>query len=197
MSSKLNPLTRPGPKFGLVPITEERKATFLKVLADTGSIYAAARAATPHSRNRQGGYSTFRHLAARDPEFNAAVAEAKAHALGRLEAEMVRRAVEGTPRPIYQQGQLVGYETQHSDNLLMFALRALAPATYNDKRQVEIKGDLNHRHVGLMITPTDLLVLDGADRVALERILEKIADHRGDRDGQAGLIAGPTEATGQ
>jgi hypothetical protein len=52
---KSHPKSRPGAKYGLTAITETRKATFLKVLADTGSVYAAARDTTPHSKAKQGG----------------------------------------------------------------------------------------------------------------------------------------------
>lgn len=172
----------PGPKYGAYRITDVRRQTFLKVLSETGSFAAASRAASPHSKDRHGAASTFKQLMQRDPEFNADVEEARSQALGRLEAECVRRAVEGVQRPIYQRGELVGHEQVHSDGLLMFALRALDPAKYNEKRQVEVKGDVTHRVVGLLISPQDLLSLNKDDRSDLERILEKIADARGEKE---------------
>jgi hypothetical protein len=76
----------------------------------------------------------------------------------------------------------------------MFALRALAPDRYNERRQIEVKGDVTHRHFGLMITPQDLLALNGAERGSLERILEKTAGHRGEPDGGAPALAAPVAA---
>lgn len=178
----------PGPKYGAYRVTDVRRETFLKVLSETGSFAAAARAASPHSKDRHGGASTFKQLMQRDPDFAAAVEDARSQALGRLETECVRRAVEGVRRPIYQKGELVGYEDVHSDGLLMFALRALDPDKYNEKRQVELKGDVTHRVVGLMISPQDLLALNDDDRAALERIVGKIADARGEKEEQPAAL---------
>jgi hypothetical protein len=172
----------PGPKYGAYRITDVRRETFLQVLSETGSFAAASRAASPHSKDRHGAASTFKQLMQRDTEFTSAVDEARSQALGRLEAEMIRRAVEGVERPIFQKGELVGHEKVHSDGLLMFALRACDPEKYNEKRQVEVKGDVTHRVVGLIISPQDLLSLDRNDRSALEGILEKIADARGEKE---------------
>jgi hypothetical protein len=44
-----------------------------------------------------------------------------------LERECDRRAVEGVDKPVYQQGQMVGYVRHYSDSLLMFRLKKLDP----------------------------------------------------------------------
>ena len=67
------------------PISEDRRAVFLEVLRRTGSVCAAASAASPHCDGDRPGYSGFRDLAQKDPVFSAAVAEAKAKALGKVE----------------------------------------------------------------------------------------------------------------
>lgn len=60
----------------------------------------------------------------------ARVEDAKPIMIGRLEAELMRRAVEGSPRLIYQKSELVGNEMDRSD--LTFASRAMAPEGYNE-----------------------------------------------------------------
>ena len=52
-------------------------------------------------------------------------------AMGVLEREILRRAVEGTDRDVYYKGQVVGQERQYSDNLLMFRAKKLDPS-YKD-----------------------------------------------------------------
>jgi hypothetical protein len=170
------PRNRPGAIYGQHPITYRRKKIFLDTLRQTGSVTAAARAATPHSRHRQGGLSTWLQLAQRDPDFSEAMQAAKDDALGRFEAEAVRRAVEGVERPIVSGGVVVVTERVYSDTLLTLKLRALAPEKYTERKNITLEGDV--RVVGLMIAPQDLLALSGEQRTALEGILETIADAR-------------------
>ena len=56
-----------------------------------------------------------------------------------LEDEMMRRAVQGVERPVYQGGVLVGTVQEYSDTLLSYALRGKKPETYNTER---------HEHTG-------------------------------------------------
>ena len=64
-----------------------------------------------------------RHTVARwlaaDPEFAVAFAQAEECAADHVEAELFRRAVEGTPRDVYYQGVVVGTAREYSDQLLL------------------------------------------------------------------------------
>ena len=60
-------------------------------------------------------------------------AEAEEHFNDMLQAEAVRRAVEGTEKGIWHQGKLVGIEQQYSDPLLMFLLKGKKPETFGNK----------------------------------------------------------------
>lgn len=57
-----------------------------------------------------------------DEEYRARYAEAQEVAGEALRDEAVRRAKEGVDRPVYQKGELVGYERQYSDRLMIYLL---------------------------------------------------------------------------
>ena len=161
-------------------LTNGRKQAFLAALRATGSIRAAARRASPGSKSKEGPHSTFRMALQRDAAFATAAQEAMDDALGSLEAEAMRRAVEGYQRPIYQRGQLVGHETVYSDNMLLTLLRARAPDAYSDRRDVHVTGSISHVHGVLTIDAADLLLLDAADRDVLVGILDRLATAKGE-----------------
>lgn len=73
-----------------------------------------------------------------DVEFAAAFAEAEIEATDHMEAEMYRRAVVGTEKPVYQGKELVGTIREFSDTLLIFMLKARNPAKYRDNVRVEL-----------------------------------------------------------
>jgi len=51
-------------------------------------------------------------------------------AVAALESEAVRRALSGVPVPVFHQGRECGSTVKHSDQLLMFLLKALKPERY-------------------------------------------------------------------
>ena len=89
------------------------RPTFLRVLADSGNVSCAARAAgvdrtTVYARTR------------RDPMFAAAWEQAEQEAIDALEVEARRRALAG------------------SDSLLRFLLRSLRPERYSERLDVRL-----------------------------------------------------------
>lgn len=66
--------------------------------------------------------------------------------MGRVEAEINRRAIEGIDKPVIYQGRITGTYKEYSDNLLMFRAKKLDPSykdnyqpgTVNDNRKVTI-----------------------------------------------------------
>ena len=98
----------------------------------------------------------------RDPELAALVEEAKQEAIGRAETEAFRRAVDGTPKGVYYQGDKVAEEVEYSDALLGKILSAHHPA-YVKKSQVE--GSIQHN-----LTWTQIMrIADGESPTGVEQ----------------------------
>lgn len=65
--------------------------------------------------------------------------EAYETGVDRIEDEVIRRAVEGVEKPVYQGGILVGSVTEYSDTLAGLVMRGKRPGVYNTER---------HEHTG-------------------------------------------------
>lgn len=123
-------------------ISNKKRKVFLKLLAQTGQVTEAARAA---------GYTDTTYLLRYRRE-NEDFAEewdlALESAKHTLEAEAIRRAVDGVLEPVYYKGDIAGYKTNYSDPLLMFVLRKLDP-TYRDTG----KGGDTNINFGIAVLP--------------------------------------------
>jgi hypothetical protein len=75
-----------------------------------------------------------------NPEFAAEWEEALAEGIGRLEREAFRRAVEGVRKAEYYKGEIVGYEREYSDTLMVLLLKSHAPETYRETVRQELTG---------------------------------------------------------
>lgn len=95
---------------------------FLACLARGMSVAAAAQST---GVPRQTVYKWRAH-----PAFAEAWAEAIETATDRLEDEARRRALEGVKKPVYRNGQIVGYVKNPSDRLLMALLAAERPEKF-------------------------------------------------------------------
>jgi len=159
------------------PATEDRRHIFLKALAETGSPIAAASAATPWSTHKQGGVATFRDLARRDPEFAAAWERAKQEALGSVEREIHRRAMEPPRRPVWEKGQVKGWveDRSSSDKLLLRLAARLDPAW---RERTGVDTNVTVQGTMLAITPEDILLLAQSEQEIFMNMLRKIADGR-------------------
>jgi hypothetical protein len=73
----------------------------------------------------------------KDPEFDAAWQKALETAIELMEAEMHRRAFEGTLRPVFQGGELAGVVTEYSDTLAIFLAKAHRPEKYRERISVK------------------------------------------------------------
>lgn len=114
--------------------TPDWKTTFLAAFEQTGNVSSAARIA---GVSRQHVY----RVRGEDPAFAAAWDESNELATGSLEAEAVRRARDGTLRPIFNAGKKVGEVREYSDTLLIFLLKARDPARFRENSRVELAGD--------------------------------------------------------
>ena len=199
-----------GPKLGqtTMPVTPERRETFLRVLRETGGNWSAAcRAASPHldQSQKRPGFSTWKALAERDPAFAAQVEEVRQEIRDTLEAELYRRAVHGVEQAVYQKGMRV-YEveideatgepildregkpkmrpasiTRYSDTALLRRLAAELPEKYAEKRTVDVNHRVN-RMGAWQIGTEDLAALSPAQKDSLFDIMTTIRAHRANLD---------------
>jgi len=104
------------------------------LLADTGNQSLAA-ACTPVTR------ATIARARKQDKWFATAYDDALEIYSDVLEAELIRRALKGVKKPVFQKGLLIGHERVYSDSLMMLAIKAKRPE-YKDKLALDahIKG---------------------------------------------------------
>lgn len=169
-------------------MTKARRDKFLEVLADTGSVVAAARAASPHSK--YGARRTFEDMRARDPEFREQWDNAINASLAKVESEIMRRAMTPTKRPIFSRGELVGEEDVFDNKLLLALARKMSPE-WRESRHLTVDGsvDHNHRHAHLQLTLDDFHLLPPARADLLLELLGEIADLRPTSSEEPLLIA--------
>lgn len=167
-------------------VSPARQEVFLRELALHGVWARAARAASPHSA--YGASRSFRSLAERDPAFRAKADVAQEEADAAILSEIRRRAIEGVEKPIFQKGQRVFDEfekrpatvKEFSDTLLL-ALARSRFRDFQDRKQVEVSGEIAHTHQrALQISPDELLFLSREERQQLRGILTTLARARGE-----------------
>jgi hypothetical protein len=113
------------------PTPQQRKEAFLREYSRLGTILKAAPAA---GIDRKSHYLWFKA----DPEYAELFERAKEDYLEKLEAEADRRAVEGTLRPVFYEGEECGHIREFSDVLLIFRLKSLAPEKYRENRKIDV-----------------------------------------------------------
>lgn len=82
--------------------------------------------------------STFYDALDRNEDFARRFHQLRRVAGDEVYAELLRRAIDGVEKPVYQGGELVGHVREYSDSLLAHAARALLPG-FGDKGFVEVK----------------------------------------------------------
>lgn len=107
--------------------------TFVEHLADGGTVTKSAAAA---GICRQTAYN-WRDT---DKEFSEAWDDAIEAGTQEMEAEAIRRAVKGTQKPVFHQGQVCGHVNEYSDTLLIFMLKARRPKVYRERVSTEVTG---------------------------------------------------------
>ena len=76
-----------------------------------------------------------------DPDFFAEWDSALEEGTDLLEEEAWRRAKEGTPEPVFYQGEIVGHVIKFSDNLLLELLRSRRPEKFRQRQETRHAGD--------------------------------------------------------
>lgn len=115
------------------PAAQRQIETFFEELAATDHVQKAVAKSGLPSR-------TVYYWRDNDPAFAQRWAEAREKYVDELEAEARRRAVEGTDKGVWHQGNLVGTEKQYSDSLLALMLKAKRKREYGDSSKVELSG---------------------------------------------------------
>ena len=106
--------------------TVQRKKAFLDAFRVSGNMWASCHVTGIGRTN----VYTWRD---KDRRFAAALIEAENEAAEHLEAEALRRAVDGIEEPVYQGGHMVGVVRRYSDTLLIFLLKGAKPEKYKDR----------------------------------------------------------------
>jgi hypothetical protein len=119
--------------------SERLKKRFLASFRMTGNITESCEAVGIGSR------TTIYNWQEHDDVFAAGFREAEIQATERLESEARSRAMDGTEKPIYQGGVLVGTVVEKSDTLLIFLLKARAPEKYRERYDVKHGGKVDHQ----------------------------------------------------
>lgn len=111
------------------PPVEEQKRVYLEAFAEYCTITAGCDAA--HVDN-----TTVYRWREMDDVFVIQENMLRARLADRLEQEAIRRAYIGWDRPIYQRGELVGYERQYDGSLLKMLLAAYKPSVFRENINV-------------------------------------------------------------
>lgn len=115
----------------------EKQRRFIEVLADTGNVTRAARAV---GMSRDSCYALRRSPGAEN--FDRAWDAALAAASRQLVDVAFERAIDGVEEPVFsKEGQRIASRTRYNDRLLMFLMRAHAPAVYRHANRDQRDGD--------------------------------------------------------
>lgn len=114
-----------------IKFTAKKKETFLALIAEGWSVTKACNGISITPR------CAYYHRET-DPVFDAEWESAWQSGADRIEDEMLRRAVEGVTKPVYQGKELVGYIQEYSDTLLIFALKGRKPEKYRERQQTDL-----------------------------------------------------------
>jgi hypothetical protein len=135
----------------------QKKKVFLRILAQTCNVGKAAEAC---------GYTnsvTMNRMRHADPEFAKAWDEALAAGVDVLEREAYRRAVEGIDKPRAYKGEIMYYEREYSDTLLLRLLKAHSPERFGDNTKNQTDININ---TGVVILPAKIADADEWEKQA-------------------------------
>ena len=121
------------------------KPLFLETLRETANVSRSAKIAGVSRK------TAYKHRETSET-FRDAWDDAIEEGLDYLEEEARRRAFEGTQKPVYQRGELVGHVREFSDTLTIFLLKGRRPEVYGDRLKQEVTGKdggpVEHKHQG-------------------------------------------------
>jgi hypothetical protein len=109
--------------------TPKKRSAFIDALRQCGNVQEACESSGVPRRTAYNWRDA-------DADFAAAWEGAVEEAADRMEREAFRRAVEGTNKPVYQQGRQVGEIREYSDTLLIFLLKGAKPEKYRERQEL-------------------------------------------------------------
>lgn len=115
----------------LSKLTVLKRGQFLDHLRNGWSITASA---GKIGVSRQAVYA----LRASDHEFSRAWEDAYEAGTDVYEDEVKRRAIDGTEKPVFYQGEIVGHIREYSDTLLIVALKGRRPEKYRERVTIDV-----------------------------------------------------------
>lgn len=157
------------------PMTERQRETFVRHLAETLNVTAAASAAGVHR-------ATVYRLRARDQVFREAWREAEAEAIDRLEAQAYKFAIEGAEERTYDaDGNLVSRRVREDPGSAARLLAAHRPELWSERRRLEVAGRVDVQHE---LTSARVITLDDVIEMHKRPELEagELVDERDDGD---------------
>lgn len=132
------------PKYVDIKGSKTVQAAFLAAYAACGSVAEACTELKVYRLH-------VHQLREEDPDFAAGYAEAFKAVVKSWEEEVARRAFKGIPKGIYHQGELVDTETQYSDRLAEFMLKAHGAAErYNPPTRASIDANTTGTFTGVI-----------------------------------------------
>lgn len=105
------------------------QAAFLTAFRESCTVAQAAKTA-------EVGRRTHYDWLKADPSYRAQFEDLEEAVTETLEREAMRRASEGTLKPVFYQGKACGEIREYSDTLLIFLLKARRPETYRERSDV-------------------------------------------------------------
>lgn len=112
---------------------KEQQEAFLAAFMECANVSLAAKKA---KINRSTHYICWM----KDEKYAKRFEEILPVAVGVLEDEAIRRAVDGVKKPIFHKGEIVGHVKEYSDTLMIVLLKAHAPNKYKERVQNEHGG---------------------------------------------------------
>lgn len=142
-------------------LTPIKRETFLAHLRHGWSVSASA---GKIGVSRQAVYA----LRLDDKEFAAAWEDAYESGTDIYEDEAKRRSVEGTKKPVFYKGAIVGHVREKSDVLLIVALKARRPERYRERFDIKINDARKRAEIAIEQTMKEA----GVDRSAAIDLLK-------------------------
>lgn len=113
--------------------TKLQKESVLAAFAESGNVSKACRKAKMTR-------TTFYEWLQKDKKFKKDYDRVLKVAVGLMEDEAKRRALDGVLEPVFYKGEKVGSIRKYSDTLLIVLLKAHAPEKYRERVSTEISG---------------------------------------------------------
>lgn len=133
--------------------TAKTREAFLLALEDTANVSKACKRAKLPRRSAYDWRDD-------DADFAAAWDAAVDRGTDALEDEAVRRATEGTLKPVFYKGEKCGSIREYSDTLLMFMLKARRPEKFKERSERQLTGKdggpIQHAQVPADLTDEEL-----------------------------------------